>query len=85
VYPTALQVHPLYHSNNGSSPVYSHRGGAGSLTARGDKIITKTPFGRFGDAKELVGPLIMLCSSSSSFITGTVVNVDGGFGCFSGV
>jgi len=57
----------------------------GSLTARGDKIITKTPFGRFGDAKELVGPLIMLCSSSSSFITGTVVNVDGGFGCFSGV
>eukprot|EP01048_Picozoa_sp_COSAG05_P022903 COSAG05_NODE_4752_length_1385_cov_3.283048_1_plen_235_part_00 len=57
----------------------------GSLTSRGNTIITNTPFGRFGKAEELVGPLIMLCSDSSSFVTGTVLNVDGGFGCFSGV
>jgi NAD(P)-dependent dehydrogenase (short-subunit alcohol dehydrogenase family) len=36
----------------------------------GGTIIKNTPFGRFGDAEELVGPLIMLASNAGSFCTG---------------
>ena len=41
--------------------------------------------GRFGNASELVGALVWLCSDAASFVTGTVISVDGGFGAFSGV
>ena len=57
----------------------------GSLTERGQKVITQTPMKRFGLAEELTGTLIWLCSDASKFVTGTVVAVDGGFGAFSGV
>jgi NAD(P)-dependent dehydrogenase (short-subunit alcohol dehydrogenase family) len=57
----------------------------GSLTPRGQTVIDHTPFGRFGDPEELIGPLIWLCSSGASFVTGIVVHVDGGFSAYSGV
>ncbi len=57
----------------------------GSLTVRGQKAINKTPFGRFGKPEELIGTLLWLCSDASSFVTGTVVPVDGGFTAYSGV
>lgn len=57
----------------------------GSLTSRGNEIITHTPFKRFGNPEELVGTLLWLCSDASKFVTGTVVRVDGGFTAFSGV
>lgn len=57
----------------------------GSLTSRGQTIIDGTPMARFGEAKELIGPLIWLCSDASKFITGAVIPVDGGFSVFSGV
>ncbi|MHC5938362.1 SDR family oxidoreductase [Nostoc sp.] len=57
----------------------------GSLTIRGQKIIEHTPAGRFGKPEELLGTLIWLCSSGSSFVNGVVVPVDGGFSIYSGV
>jgi NAD(P)-dependent dehydrogenase (short-subunit alcohol dehydrogenase family) len=57
----------------------------GTLTDRGRAIIERTPAGRFGEADELVGTLVWLCSPAARFVTGTVVAVDGGFGAFSGV
>lgn len=57
----------------------------GSLTERGNLVIRKTPFNRFGNPDELTGALIWLLSDASKFVTGTVVNVDGGFSIFSGV
>jgi NAD(P)-dependent dehydrogenase (short-subunit alcohol dehydrogenase family) len=57
----------------------------GSLKDRGHSILKQTPFGRFGDPDELKGTLIWLLSDSSKFITGTTVNVDGGFVVNSGV
>lgn len=57
----------------------------GSLTERGKTIITNTPMKRFGDADELISTALWLCSDASSFITGIVVPVDGGFSAFSGV
>ena len=57
----------------------------GSLTDRSKKVIHKTPMGRFGDLTELNGIAQFLCSDAASFITGTVIPVDGGFSAFSGV
>ena len=57
----------------------------GSLTERGAKIIRNTPMKRFGNADELSGAIHFLSSESSSFITGIVLPVDGGFSAYSGV
>lgn len=58
----------------------------GSFTDRGNKIITNTPVKRFGKPEELLGTLMWLADSEkSSFITGTIIPVDGGFSAYSGV
>ena len=57
----------------------------GSLTARGQTIIDNTPMKRFGKPEELVSTVLWLCDERSSFITGIVVPIDGGFSAFSGV
>ena len=57
----------------------------GTPTARGQAVLSKTPFKRFGTAPELHGALHFLLSDASAFVTGTVLPVDGGFSCFSGV
>lgn len=57
----------------------------GSLTERSQKVIAKTPMGRFGKIDELNGAVHYLSSDASSFVTGTIIPVDGGFSSFSGV
>lgn len=57
----------------------------GTLTDRGNKILRNTPMNRFGKPEELNGVIHFLCSNSASFVTGTVIPVDGGFNAFSGV
>lgn len=57
----------------------------GTLTQRGNTIISNTPMKRFGEAEELISTALWLCSDASSFVTGIVVHVDGGFSAFSGV
>lgn len=57
----------------------------GSLTDRSQKVLAKTPMGRFGDIAELNGAVQFLCSDTASFITGAILPVDGGFSAFSGV
>ena len=57
----------------------------GSLTERGNLIINKTPFNRFGTAQELEGALVWLLSDDSKFVTGSKITVDGGFSVYSGV
>jgi NAD(P)-dependent dehydrogenase (short-subunit alcohol dehydrogenase family) len=58
---------------------------SGELTARGGKIITATPQGRFGKPEELNGLLLYLLSDGAAFTTGTVIPVDGGFNAYAGV
>lgn len=58
----------------------------GTPTARTGKILNNTPMGRFGEARELIGTLLWLVDyEASSFVTGIVVPVDGGFSAYSGV
>ncbi|MBN1430901.1 MAG: SDR family oxidoreductase [Anaerolineae bacterium] len=55
------------------------------LTERGRLIIAHTPMQRFGEPEDLIGTVLWLLSDMSSFVTGVVVPVDGGFNAFGGV
>lgn len=57
----------------------------GTWTDRGQAILDHTPVGRFGDPSDLLGSIFWLLSPASSFVTGTVIPIDGGFSAFSGV
>ena len=48
-------------------------------TPKYDEIIMRTPAGRFGKPEEIAGAAIFLASDASTFVTGTIVNVDGGY------
>jgi NAD(P)-dependent dehydrogenase (short-subunit alcohol dehydrogenase family) len=48
-------------------------------TERGRELKLRTPMGRFGQAKELIGAAVLLASDAASFITGQCIAVDGGF------
>jgi len=48
-------------------------------TPRGEELLLRTPMGRFGQAREVAGAAIFLASEASSFVTGQVIVVDGGF------
>lgn len=42
-------------------------------------IMARTPMGRLGEPKEVVGPVIFLASDAASMVTGHVLQVDGGY------
>jgi NAD(P)-dependent dehydrogenase (short-subunit alcohol dehydrogenase family) len=57
----------------------------GEFTERGNKVITNTPMGKFGDPEDLQGTVVYLLSDLSGFVTGVTIPVDGGFNAYSGV
>jgi len=48
-------------------------------TPRGAELLARTPMRRFGNAEELISTALYLASDSSSFTTGQIIAVDGGF------
>jgi len=46
---------------------------------RNTEILKRTPMQRWGKTNELVGPALFLASDAASFITGSTLNVDGGY------
>lgn len=57
----------------------------GNLLPRGKTIMNHIPQGRFGAPEDLTGTVMWLISPASTYVTGVVVPVDGGFSAFSGV
>ena len=58
----------------------------GTPTARTEKILAATPMKRFGEIDEIMGAVkLLLSEENASFITGTVIPIDGGFNAYSGV
>ena len=55
----------------------------GELTPRAKKVVANTPLGRYGEPKDLIGAVLWLLSDSSSFVTGVVLPIDGGFSSYS--
>ncbi|MES1026101.1 SDR family NAD(P)-dependent oxidoreductase [Gloeocapsa sp. BRSZ] len=69
---------------NGFAPGYFENimQGAGDIHAdlkKQEQIKTFTPMGRRGKPEELAGSVIFLASSASSYVTGTILMVDGGY------
>lgn len=52
-------------------------------TPRGQAMVERIPMRRIGDADELSGALLLLASDASSYMTGSVITVDGGHLCSS--
>lgn len=48
-------------------------------TPRGEEVLIRTPMKRFGELDELIGAAVFLASDAASFVTGTLLPVDGGF------
>jgi NAD(P)-dependent dehydrogenase (short-subunit alcohol dehydrogenase family) len=46
---------------------------------RRERFLARIPMGRFGLPEELVGPVVFLASSMSSYMTGATIVVDGGY------
>ena len=44
-----------------------------------DSLIRQIPLRRFGKTSEVVGAVIYLCAQASSYVTGAVIPVDGGY------
>ena len=57
----------------------------GNFSPRGQKIVDNTPMGKFGEPEDLQGATLFLISDVSSFITGIVIPVDGGYSAFGGI
>lgn len=52
---------------------------AKAASAFAERLAARTMLGRLGKPAEIEGPLLFLASPASSFVTGTAINVDGGW------
>ena len=57
----------------------------GTPTARTEHILSSTPMSKFGVDDLLGATLFLVSSEASSFVTGVVLPIDGGFSSYSGV
>lgn len=47
-----------------------------------ERVLARTPAGRWGDPSDVIGTAVFLSSAASDFVTGTAIPVDGGFSTF---
>jgi len=50
-----------------------------AMASEVDRIVARTPAGRFGKPEDIAGAAVFLASDASSFITGQLICVDGGY------
>jgi 2-deoxy-D-gluconate 3-dehydrogenase len=44
-----------------------------------ERVLARTPAGRWGTPEDMAGIAVFLCSAASDFVTGTAIPVDGGY------
>lgn len=69
---TANAIGPGFFPTELTQPVFDDQ-------ARADRNAAQTCVGRNGKLEDMDGPLLFLCSDASSYVTGQVLMVDGGF------
>ena len=69
---TANAIGPGFFPTELTGPVFAD-------PARAARNAAQTCIGRNGDLSDIDGPLLFLCSDASSYVTGQVLMVDGGF------
>jgi NAD(P)-dependent dehydrogenase (short-subunit alcohol dehydrogenase family) len=57
----------------------------GNITQRGKDILKNVPAGRYGKPDEMLGAALWLVSEQAGFVTGAIIQVDGGFTAYCGV
>jgi 2-deoxy-D-gluconate 3-dehydrogenase len=49
-----------------------------------DRVVARTPAGRWGDPEDFAGVAVFLSSKASDFITGVALPIDGGYSVLGG-
>jgi 2-deoxy-D-gluconate 3-dehydrogenase len=49
------------------------------LSGLHERVLARTPAGRWGTPQDMAGIAVFLCSAASDFVTGTAIPVDGGY------
>ena len=76
----ALELAPIRHSRERDrAGLHRHAPDPAARPGSPQPHHATTPLGRFGEARELIGPLVFLASDASSFVTGSSLIVDGGW------
>jgi 2-deoxy-D-gluconate 3-dehydrogenase len=55
------------------------RGARKDVAGLHERVLARTPAGRWGEPGDLSGIAVFLCSKASDFVTGTAIPVDGGY------
>jgi len=55
------------------------RRGRAEIEGLSERVLARTPAGRWGVPDDLAGIAVFLCSAASDFVTGTAILVDGGY------
>jgi 2-deoxy-D-gluconate 3-dehydrogenase len=55
------------------------RRGRTEINGLNERVLARTPAGRWGVPDDLAGIAVFLCSAASDFVTGTAIPVDGGY------
>ncbi|OKO88135.1 2-deoxy-D-gluconate 3-dehydrogenase [Bradyrhizobium sp. NAS80.1] len=55
------------------------RGARKQISGLHERVLARTPAGRWGDIEDFAGIAVFLASPASNFITGTAIPVDGGY------
>ncbi len=63
---------------NGIRPGFIETPMTAAMTDEAKKALTRNPLGRAGQPEDIAGAVAFLCSEDASFITGAVIDVNGG-------
>jgi NAD(P)-dependent dehydrogenase (short-subunit alcohol dehydrogenase family) len=75
----AIEWAPYNVRVNAFAPGYFENIMEGGTSANAERVRTWTPMARRGRPEELIGPTVFLASEASSFVTGAILSVDGGW------